>query len=185
MADTFRLTLAQLNPTVGDIAGNAAPGARGLGRGRARGADWWRCPRCSSPATTAGPGDETRLSPAAMRGGRGAGRRLRRRPGAGHRRALGSRAAAFYNAYFILRGRAVAARVLKHHLPNETVFDEVRFMTRAPRRALRGGQHPHRLADLRGRLARRCGRNAGRDRRRDSCSCPTARPITAASSTRA
>ena len=33
----------------------------------------------------------------------------------------------FYNAYYILRGGKVMSRVLKHFLPNETVFDEVRI----------------------------------------------------------
>ena len=31
MSNRFRLTLAQLNPTLGDLAGNAAKGARCMG----------------------------------------------------------------------------------------------------------------------------------------------------------
>ena len=36
---------------------------------------------------------------------------------------------ALYNAYYVLQGGRIAARVLKHHLPNETVFDEKRIYT--------------------------------------------------------
>ena len=37
-----------------------------------------------------------------------------------------------YNAYFILRGGEITSRVLKNHLPNETVFDEVRIFDAGP-----------------------------------------------------
>ena len=39
MADTFRITLCQLNPTVGDIAGNAALARDAWEQGREAGAD--------------------------------------------------------------------------------------------------------------------------------------------------
>ena len=39
MSDTFRLMLAQLNPMVGDIAGNAARARAAWDKGRAAGAD--------------------------------------------------------------------------------------------------------------------------------------------------
>ena len=39
MADTFRITLGQLNPTVGDIPGNAAKARAAWEAGRAAGAD--------------------------------------------------------------------------------------------------------------------------------------------------
>ena len=39
MADRFRLTLAQLNPTVGDIEGNAAKARAAWQQGREAGAD--------------------------------------------------------------------------------------------------------------------------------------------------
>ena len=39
MADTFRITLGQLNPTVGDIAGNAAKAFKAWEAGRDAGAD--------------------------------------------------------------------------------------------------------------------------------------------------
>src|SRR6056297_2939214 len=39
MADRFRLTLAQWNPTMGDLAGNAALARRAWEEGRAAGAD--------------------------------------------------------------------------------------------------------------------------------------------------
>ncbi|OZO45724.1 NAD+ synthase, partial [Pseudomonas fluorescens] len=37
-----------------------------------------------------------------------------------------------YNAYYICRNGQVVSRVLKHHLPNETVFDEVRIFDNGP-----------------------------------------------------
>ena len=39
---------------------------------------------------------------------------------------------ALYNAYLILKGGRVASAQLKHHLPNDTVFDEVRFFDAGP-----------------------------------------------------
>jgi NAD+ synthase len=37
-----------------------------------------------------------------------------------------------YNAYLICKGGKVASKTLKHHLPNETVFDEVRIFDAGP-----------------------------------------------------
>ena len=37
-----------------------------------------------------------------------------------------------FNAYLICRGGRIVSRVLKHHLPNETVFDEVRVFDAGP-----------------------------------------------------
>ena len=37
-----------------------------------------------------------------------------------------------YNAYAIIEGGQVAATILKHHLPNTEVFDEVRLFTSGP-----------------------------------------------------
>jgi len=51
--------------------------------------------------------------------------------------------AALYNAYLILKDGQIASRVLKHHLPNETVFDEVRIFDSGPL----GG--PYSLGDVR------------------------------------
>ena len=39
MTETFRITLAQMNPTVGDITGNLALARRAWDEGRAAGAD--------------------------------------------------------------------------------------------------------------------------------------------------
>jgi len=47
MADTFRLTMAQLNPTVGDLAGNVAKARSAWERARPQGPIWWRCRKCS------------------------------------------------------------------------------------------------------------------------------------------
>ena len=50
-ADQFIITLAQLNPTVGDVAGNAAKARAARAQGRAPRAPISSCfPNCSSPA---------------------------------------------------------------------------------------------------------------------------------------
>ena len=45
----FRITLAQLNPTVGDVAGNAAKARAAREKALADGADLWCCRNSSSP----------------------------------------------------------------------------------------------------------------------------------------
>jgi len=52
-------------------------------------------------------------------------------------------AADLYNCYYVLQGGKVAARVLKHCLPNQTVFDEVRLFSEG---AING---PYRVGPLR------------------------------------
>ena len=75
--------------------------------------------------------------------------------------------AGLYNAYFILQGGRIAARMLKHDLPNEDVFDEKRiFDPRPDLRPLPDRPAAPRHAGLRGRLARDRGRDAGRNRGR-------------------
>ena len=50
MSDHFRLTIAQLNPTVGDLAGNAALARDAWEQAASRLAHIWsHCPRCLSP----------------------------------------------------------------------------------------------------------------------------------------
>ena len=44
MTNRFRITLAQMNPTVGDLAGNAALAKRAWDEGRAAGADFVALP---------------------------------------------------------------------------------------------------------------------------------------------
>ena len=132
MSDQFRLTLAQLNPTVGDIDGNLA---------RAR--DVWRQARDAGAGMVAftemfaigyQPQDLV-MKPAFTQHAMRAVEALARDCADGPAIGIGAPFAdgtGLYNAYWVLEGGRLAARVLKHHLPNETVFDEVRVYRPGP-----------------------------------------------------
>jgi NAD+ synthase len=131
MADTFRLTLAQLNPTVGAIAANAKAAQQAWQAGRDAGAqmvalpemfitgyqiqDLVQRPRFIDDCIAAieGLAVDCADGPALGIGGPlfQAGR--------------------LYNAYFILQDGKISATVLKHHLPNDSVFDEKRLYSSA------------------------------------------------------
>ncbi|MGX0902476.1 NAD+ synthase [Roseovarius sp. MBR-79] len=132
MADRFRLTLAQLNPTVGDLAGNAALARQAWETGRAAGADLVALPEMF--VTGYNPQDLV-LKPAFHQAAIATIEALARDCAHGPALAIGGPAlegVGLYNAYYILQGGRVTARVLKHHLPNETVFDEKRLYASGP-----------------------------------------------------
>ena len=127
MADRFRLSLAQLNATVGDLAGNAAKAKAAWETARDAGADFIALPEMfltgyqlqdlvRKPAFAA---DAHRiLNELAAECADGP--------------ALGIGAPMLggdkpFNAYYILEGGKITAEVLKHHLPNSSVFDEKRY----------------------------------------------------------
>jgi NAD+ synthase len=127
MADRYRLTLAQLNATVGDLAGNAARARAAWEAGRAAGADLVALPEMF--ITGYNPQDLV-MKPAFHQAAIAAIEGLARACADGPAIAIGGPAlegAGLYNGYYILQGGHVTARVLKHHLPNETVFDEKRI----------------------------------------------------------
>jgi NAD+ synthase len=131
MTARFRLTLAQLNPTVGALGDNAAKALRAWEEGRAAGTDLVALPemfltgyqtqdlvmkrafeadaaqRLEALAATCADGPALAIGAPWREGGR------------------------LYNAYHVLQGGKVAARILKHHLPNDGVFDEVRLYASA------------------------------------------------------
>ena len=132
MTDRFRLTLCQLDPTVGDLHGNAAKARAAWAEGKAAGADFVGLTEAF--ITGYQPQDLIKRPPFA----RDAMRVIE---------ALAADCAdgpplgiggpwldgdVLYNAYYILEGGAVKARILKHCLPNETVFDEVRLYRPGP-----------------------------------------------------
>ena len=132
MADQFRLTLAQLNPTVGDLTGNAALARQAWEAGRAAGADLVALPEMF--VTGYNPQDLV-LKPAFHQAAIATVEALARDCAQGPALAIGGPAlegVGLYNAYYILQGGRVAARVFKHHLPNETVFDEKRLFSSGP-----------------------------------------------------
>jgi NAD+ synthase len=132
MADRFRLTLAQLNPTVGDLTGNAALARQAWEAGRTAGADLVALPEMF--VTGYNPQDLV-LKPAFHQAAIATVEALARDCAQGPALAIGGPAlegVGLYNAYYILQGGRVAARVFKHHLPNETVFDEKRLFSSGP-----------------------------------------------------
>lgn len=130
MTDQFRITLAQLNPTVGDLAGNAAKAREAWAQGKVAGADLVALPEMFIT------GYQTQD--------------LIRRKGfildaVAHIMALATDCAdgpmlaiggpavegvKLHNSYYILKGGRIVSRSDKHFLPNFNVFDEVRLFNR-------------------------------------------------------
>ncbi|QYX56152.1 NAD+ synthase [Roseovarius sp. SCSIO 43702] len=132
MPDRFRLTLAQLNATVGDIDGNAAKVRAAWREGRAAGADLVALPEMFITGYNT---QDLVMKPAFHQHAIAAIGQLARDCADGPALAVGGpwlEGAELFNAYYILSGGKVVRRVLKHHLPNETVFDEERLYASAP-----------------------------------------------------
>ena len=132
MTETFRLTLAQLNPTVGAIAANAAKARAAWDQGRRAGANMVAL---SEMFIT---GYQTRdliMKPAFVRDAMAALEQLALDCKDGPALGIGGPwwdGQNLYNAFWVMQQGRVVARVLKHHLPNDTVFDEVRQFTSGP-----------------------------------------------------
>ncbi|EAP77065.1 NAD+ synthase [Roseovarius nubinhibens] len=132
MSDRFRLTLAQLNATVGDIEGNAEKARRAWQEGRDAGADLVALPEMFITGYNT---QDLVRKPVFHQHAIAAIDQLARDCADGPALAIGGpwlEGAELHNAYHILQGGQVSRRVLKHHLPNETVFDEVRLYGSAP-----------------------------------------------------
>ena len=132
MADRFRVTLAQLNPTVGDLAGNAAKAKAAWDEGRAAGADLVALPEMFITGYNT---QDLVMKPAFHTAAIAEVEKLAVVCADGPALAIGApwlEGGRLYNAYLILKGGKIASRSLKHHLPNETVFDEVRIFDTGP-----------------------------------------------------
>ncbi len=132
MADRFRVTLAQLNPTVGDLAGNAAKARTAWEEGRKAGADLVALPEMFITGYNT---QDLVMKPAFHTAAIAEVEKLAAVCADGPALAIGSpwvEGTQLYNAYLILKGGKIASRSLKHHLPNETVFDEVRIFDAGP-----------------------------------------------------
>ena len=143
MADRFRLTLAQLNPTLGAIAANAAMALEAWQQGRAAGAQMVALTEMfitgyqtqdlvQKPAFTAH----------AMQAIADLAVQITDGPALG----IGGphlKDGRLYNAYYVLEAGKIAATILKHDLPNDGVFDEKRIFASAP------PQGPYRVGPLR------------------------------------
>jgi NAD+ synthase len=132
MTGRFRLTLAQLDPVVGDLEGNCAKALAAWEEGREAGADMVMLPEMF--ATGYQTQDLVR-KPAFAADAMRAVEALAARAAEGPALGIGAprlEGAALYNAYWVLERGGVRARVLKHRLPNETVFDEERLFEAGP-----------------------------------------------------
>jgi len=126
MSNRFRLTLAQLNPTLGDLAGNAAKARAAWDRAKADGADMVALPEMFLSGYQT---QDLVQRPAFLADLRAMLDRLARDcadgPLLGIGLPMGARGA-IYNCWAVLGGGSVRAVIRKHHLPNEQVFDEKR-----------------------------------------------------------
>lgn len=132
MSDVFRITLAQLNPTVGDLAGNAAKAREVWQAGKDAGSDLVALPEMfitgynaqdlirKSAFTAAAIAEIKALAEACADG-----------PAL----AIGGpwvEERSLFNGYFILMNGKIRSVIQKHHLPNDLVFDEVRIFDSGP-----------------------------------------------------
>ena len=132
MNDRFRITLAQLNPTVGALQANADKALDAWQQGKAAGAD---LVALSEMFITGYNTQDLITKPAFHNAAMAKIEELAKLCADGPALAIGGPYAEdgqLFNAYWILRGGQVVSRVLKHHLPNETVFDEVRIYDAGP-----------------------------------------------------
>ncbi|WP_166416021.1 NAD+ synthase [Cochlodiniinecator piscidefendens] len=132
MTDRFRLTLAQLNPTVGALSENAAKARAAWAEGKDAGSDMVAL---TEMFITGYNTQDLVMKPAFQQAARAEIEQLALDCADGPALGIGGphvQDGKLYNAYFILKGGKISSRVLKHHLPNETVFDEVRIFDAGP-----------------------------------------------------
>ena len=130
MTDRLTIALAQINPTVGDVAGNR----RRIAEARAR------APKADlvvvgELATTGYPPEDLVLKPAFQERVRAAVDELAAETKTGPALLIGApwrQDDKLYNAAILLDGGAIAGVSLKHELPNYGVFDERRVFAAGP-----------------------------------------------------
>ncbi|MGH6990379.1 MAG: NAD+ synthase, partial [Stellaceae bacterium] len=132
MTDRLTIALAQLDPTVGDIAGNLARFRKARAEAAAMGADLI----ASTELFVAGyPPEDLVLKPSFVAACEGAVIRFAREMGPGPAVIIGTpwrQDGRLYNAAALLDGGKVAALRFKYELPNYGVFDEKRVFAPGP-----------------------------------------------------
>ncbi|MDM7255293.1 MAG: NAD+ synthase [Paracoccus sp. (in: a-proteobacteria)] len=127
MSNRFRLTLGQLNPTVGDLKGNAAKAREAWAQGRTADADLVALPEMF---ITGYQTQDLVLKRAFVRDAMAMIDTLAADCADGPALAIGGpllEDEGLFNAYFILHGGKIVARVRKHELPHKQLFDEMRL----------------------------------------------------------
>lgn len=127
MSERFILTIAQLNPTVGDIAGNITKARRAYDQGVSSGAHMVMLPEMF---VTGYQVQDLVMKPAFHDHAMRAVHELAAITMSGPTLGIGAPYAKdgrLYNAYYVLADGKVQSIVKKHNLPNDTVFDEERL----------------------------------------------------------
>ncbi len=143
MPATFRLTLAQLNPSVGAIKANCDLAYDAWVQGRDAGSDMVAL---TEMFVTGYQTQDLVMKPAFVQDAMSAVAELAKRTFGGPALGIGGpcvKDGQLFNAYYILQDGGIAACILKHDLPNDGVFDEKRVFTSAPL------QGPYRVGPLR------------------------------------
>lgn len=132
MTDRFRLTIGQLNATVGDLTGNAAKARQAWAAAKDAGADMLALPEMFIT------GYQTQdlvlkhaFTEQAVAALQQVGEACMDGPAIG----IGGpwrEGDTLYNAYWIFKDGKLVARVLKHHLPYKQLFDELRLFDSGP-----------------------------------------------------
>jgi NAD+ synthase len=131
-ADTLKIALAQLNATVGDVAGNAAKVRRARDEAAAQGADVVAFPELFIAGY---PPEDLVLKPAFQAACRAEIEALARESVKGPALLVGTpwvEDGKLYNAYALLSGGVIEALRFKVDLPNYGVFDEKRLFVPGP-----------------------------------------------------
>lgn len=133
MTDSLKIALAQINPVVGDVAGNAAKILGARAQAAAKGAD---LVIFSELALVGYPPEDLMLKPAFQEEvEQGALALAAETADGGPAVLVGSswrEDGTLYNAVLLLEGGEVAAKRYKHDLPNYGVFDEKRIFGAGP-----------------------------------------------------
>ena len=132
MSNRFRITLAQMNPIVGNLDCNTDLAIRAWQAGRDAGADFVAL---TEMFITGYNTQDLVMKPAFVRDAMAHIETLMRECKDGPALAVGGpllQGGKLYNAYHVLKGGRLVRQVLKHHLPNETVFDEMRLYEQGP-----------------------------------------------------